>query len=255
MTGRCLMPHNYHLTLHFWLLDSLAEGHLHHRMMWFSVNQELWPLVKYDLCCSMMATLPELEKVLLPFYGKMLPLGGIVRKANHSIWQLDHGFYGAGFQHPGVEATVEQSNKLLMHMDVIQPWVLSCKHCWTSMWQTWGYHSNLFKFSMSITENGWQLPGWVLSVHNLLVTFPWEGDDWLMARFIAVGCSEKELQRLTRVRIHQQVLFLSDILGASGGMVDKQYLQKQWRGELWSSMKFPHKDVTELEMGLWCAKP
>jgi hypothetical protein len=51
-----------------------------------------------------MATLPELETVLLPFYRKMLPLGGIVRKANRSIQQLDHGFYGAGSPHPGVEA-------------------------------------------------------------------------------------------------------------------------------------------------------
>jgi hypothetical protein len=62
-----------------------------------------------------MATLPELETILLPFYGKMLPLGGIVCKANHGIPQLNRGFYGAGFPHPGVEATVEQSNKLLMH--------------------------------------------------------------------------------------------------------------------------------------------
>ena len=28
--------------------------------------------------------------------------------------------------------------------------------------------------------------GFVLSIHNLLVTFPREGDEWLMARFIAV---------------------------------------------------------------------
>jgi hypothetical protein len=69
---------------------------------------------------------------------------------------------------------------------------------------------------------------------------------------VYVGCSEKELQSLNRVRKHQQVLFLSDILGASGGMADKQYLQKWKGGELWSSMKFSCEDVTETEMGLWC---
>jgi hypothetical protein len=53
--------------------------------------------------------------VLLPLYGKMLPLGGIVSKANRGIRQLDRGFYGAGFPHPGAEATLEQANKLLMH--------------------------------------------------------------------------------------------------------------------------------------------
>jgi hypothetical protein len=62
-----------------------------------------------------MATLSELELVLLPFYGKMLPLGGIVWMALKGIQQLDRGFYGAGLPHPGVEAIVEQLNKLLMH--------------------------------------------------------------------------------------------------------------------------------------------
>jgi hypothetical protein len=62
-----------------------------------------------------MATLPELEMVLLSFYGKMLPLGGIVSKANRGICQLDQGFYGAGFPYPEVKATASQANKLLMH--------------------------------------------------------------------------------------------------------------------------------------------
>jgi hypothetical protein len=83
-------------------------------MMWFSVDHQLWPSVKYGLCCSM-ATLSELELVLLPFYGAMLLLGGIVRTAPKGIRQLDQGFYGADLPHPGVEAIVEQSNKLHMH--------------------------------------------------------------------------------------------------------------------------------------------
>jgi hypothetical protein len=82
--------------------------------MWFSVDHQLWPLVWYGLCCSM-ATLPELEMVLLSFYGKMLPLGGIVSKANRGIPQLDRRFYVAGFPHPVVEAMADQANKLLMH--------------------------------------------------------------------------------------------------------------------------------------------
>ncbi len=77
-------------------LNSLTAGSLHRQMTWFSVDKQLWPLIKYGLCCSM-ATLPELEMVLLPFYGKMLSLSGIVCKANCGIRQLDHGFYGVGF--------------------------------------------------------------------------------------------------------------------------------------------------------------
>jgi hypothetical protein len=83
-------------------------------MMWFSVDRQLWPLVKNGLRCSM-ATLSELESVLLPFYRKMLSMGGIVQTASKRIRQLARGFYCAGLWHPGVEAIVEQSKQLLMH--------------------------------------------------------------------------------------------------------------------------------------------
>ncbi len=62
-----------------------------------------------------MATLLDLEDVLLPFYWKMLLLGRIVSKANRGIRQFDRGFYGASFSHPGIKAMVKQVNKLLMH--------------------------------------------------------------------------------------------------------------------------------------------
>ena len=121
--------------------------------MWFSVDRQLWPLVKYGLCCSM-ATLPELETVLLPFYGKMLPLGGIVHKANRGIQQLNHGFYGAGFPHPGIEATVEQSNKLLMHYGCHTALGTELQMLLELLGRIWGYRSNPFECPISSTENG-----------------------------------------------------------------------------------------------------
>ena len=67
--------------------------------------------------------------------------------------------------------------------------------------------------------------GLVLTVHNLPLSFPREGDDWLMTRFITAGYKGEDLLTLNRVQKHQQVLFLSDILGASGGSLDKRYLE------------------------------
>ncbi len=84
-----------------------------------------------------------------------------------------------------------------------------------------------------------------LSVKNLLACYP-------RARFIARGYTANELTILNRVQKHQQVHFLSDILGAGGGSVDKRYLQKRRVGERWSSMKFPREEVTVPEMELWC---
>ncbi len=91
----------------------------------------------------------------------------------------------------------------------------------------------------------------VLSVHNLLSVLLQEGDDWLMAQLIATGYNGIKLLILNRVQKHQQVLFLSDILGVGGGLVDKKYLRKCQQGERWSSTKFPREVVTEAEIGLW----
>ncbi len=64
----------------------------------------------------------------------------------------------------------------------------------------------------------------VVTVHNLCSFPPQEGDDWLMARLIAIGYRGDDLRTLNRVRKHQQVLFLSNILGAEGKSLDKRYL-------------------------------
>jgi hypothetical protein len=211
-----------------------------------------------------MATLPELEEVLMPLYGKMLPLGGIVSKANWGVRQLDRGFYGAGFPHPGVEATIEQSNKLLMHyrcrsalgtklqaslellvLDLgisFQP--LQVSYAQFGKWATTSWLKRVWE-KVSFF-------GLTIQVNNLQKRFPREGDNWLMSLFIVRGHNAKELAALNRVRKHQQVLFLSDILGASGGLLDKRYLQERRPGECWSSMKFPREVVTAPEMELWC---
>jgi hypothetical protein len=73
----------------------------------------------------------------------------------------------------------------------------------------------------------------------------------LMARIIAIGYRGNDLQTLNRVRKHQHVLFLSNILGAGGESLDKRYLEKRWRTDCWSIMKFSREVVTEVEMHLW----
>jgi hypothetical protein len=227
--------------------------------MWFSVDRQLWPSVKYGLCCSM-ASLSELKLVLLPFYGKMLPLGGIVQMALKGIRQLDWGFYGAGLPHPGVEAIVEQSNKLLGCCTAVgtklqtslglllvelgmsfQPLQLSYADFGNMVTTSWlkRVWEKLDRFKFAVM------------VHNLRSVFPQEGDDWLMARLSAIGYRGNDLRTLNRVRKHQQVLYLSNILGAGGKSLDKHYLQKWRRAVRWSTMKFPWEVVTEVEMHLW----
>jgi hypothetical protein len=211
-----------------------------------------------------MATLSELDSVLLPLYRKMLLPGGIISKANRGIQQLNRSFYGTGFPNPGVEATLKQANKLLMHygsraalgmelqtslellvIDLglsFQPFQVSYEHF--GDWITTSWLKRIWE-KVSFF-------GFTLSVNNLLACFPREGDDWLMSQFIAMEYTADELTILNCVQKHQQVFFLSDILGAGGGSVDKHYLHKRWTGECWSSTKFPCKEVTAAEMERWC---
>ena len=87
--------------------------------------------------------------------------------------------------------------------------------------------------------------------HNLCSVFPQEGDGWLLARLIAIGYSNDVLWMLNRVRKHQQVLFLSDILGAGEESLNKRYLRNRQETDCWSTMKSPWEVVTEVEMHLW----
>ena len=70
---------------------------------------------------------------------------------------------------------------------------------------------------------------------------PWhfvkaDEDKWLMLEFVRVGYEKEDLLRLNRVRIFQQVLFLSDILGAEVKSLDYQYLKCHPKHEKWSSL-------------------
>jgi len=152
-----------------------------------------------------MATFLELDLVLMPLYGKMLPLGGIVSMANGGIRQLDRGFYGTGFPHPGVEATLEQANKLLMHYGCQTALGIELQNLLELLVVDLGLSFQPFQVSyehfgdwatMSWLKRVWEKVsffGFTLSVNNLLVCYPREGDDWLMSQFIARGYTANEL--------------------------------------------------------------
>ena len=66
-----------------------------------------------------------------------------------------------------------------------------------------------------------------------------DGDTWLMLEFVRVEYGTQDLLRLNQVRIFQQVLFLSDILGAGGKSLGHKYLKCHPKHDQWSSLRFP----------------
>jgi hypothetical protein len=59
-------------------IDTVRNGHLHRRNIWFSLKVQFWPRIGYGLCSST-ATLKELDRALHRQYYQLLPLGGIVQ--------------------------------------------------------------------------------------------------------------------------------------------------------------------------------
>ena len=88
-------------------------------------------------------------------------------------------------------------------------------------------------------------------MNDIPLELPRERDKWLMQEFIRLGYTKKALERLNGVRLFQQVLFLSDILGASGSTLDERYLRSRRKDEVWSTIKFPRERPPTADFRLW----
>jgi hypothetical protein len=67
------------------------------------------------------------------------------------------------------------------------------------------------------------------------------GDKWIMLEFAKLGYDLPTLVRLNQVRLYQQVVFLSCVLGASGKELDEKYLYKRPSNQKWSTLGFPNE--------------
>ena len=72
-----------------------------------------------------------------------------------------------------------------------------------------------------------------------------------MSQFCNLGYSGKELLRLNRVRLHQHVLFVSDVMDAGGKAIDRKYLDKRPEMARWSSLVFPIEQPSPSDFRLW----
>ena len=95
-------------------INAIKNGHLHRHTVWFSLNVQFWPRIRYGLCSST-ATFHELDSALCQQYYQLLPLCGVIRSTSVETETMDAGFFGIGLPHLGVEALVAMANKLLMH--------------------------------------------------------------------------------------------------------------------------------------------
>ena len=113
----------------------------------------------------------------------------------------------------------------------------------------------------------WVTPSWLKSVREKsfklgidiqLAHIPLqplrERDSWIMAEFICMNYdSTQSLCKLNRVRLHQQVIFLSDVMDASGRVIESKYLEERPWNERWFSLIFPKERPLVSNFRLWNA--
>ena len=148
---------------------------------------------------------------------------------------LGTGFYGSRCPHLGVEATIKSLAHLLTHYDCSTVVGQKLQILMELLILEVGLSDQLFQIKFHDTQflatDCWLKALWEkISLFNLNLTLgniscrpPRLGDDWLMAQFTQVGYTTKELIHLNWVRLHQQVVFVSDVMDARGRVLDRKY--------------------------------
>jgi hypothetical protein len=151
---------------------------------------------------------------------------------------VDAGFYCPGLPHPGVEALIAMTNKLLMHFG-----------CRTALGNLLRMSYNLLLLELGVSFQPlqssyqqffflatltWMKMLWEkLDKFNITVQtaespqkLPRQGDKFLMLVFIERGHGREALIKLNWVRVHLQLIFLSNILSALGLRINPTVLQR-----------------------------
>jgi hypothetical protein len=163
----------------------------------------------------------------------------------------------------GVECLIAQLNYILMHYGCKSNNGLKLKLSLECMMVELGLPGQPFQESYEQHES-WVTLSWLKSLWEKCAKFKIhvvfngisiealrEGNPWLMELIRQAGFSKVELERINWARLHQQVLFLSCVLGASGKTLNKQYLDRRMPGENLSTLQFPKENSPNKHFVLW----
>jgi hypothetical protein len=80
--------------------------------------------------------------------------------------------------------------------------------------------------------------------------FPRKGNQFIMQILLQIGYDSDALLWFNRVRISLQLMFMLDILTASGNRINTKILSRPLLGEA-LDMRWPQEQPTNLDMQLW----
>jgi len=242
--------------------QKVLGSRVNRRQVWTWISACFWNKVKYGLCCNT-GNIATLQESLGKTYYQLLPLCGVIRSAPTELRDLASAFYGVGLPNVAIECCIEQLNKLQMHYGCPSSVGFQLQTSMELFIVQLGRSLQPFDESysryQSLITNCWLKAVWEkvdyygikVVLNNIKLPFPKEGDRWLMQVFEEIGCTEDELHTLNRVRLHQQVLFLSDVLCTQGKRIDSRYMDLRPDAESWSSLIFPYEDPSIEDLHVW----
>jgi hypothetical protein len=80
---------------------------------------------------------------------------------------------------------------------------------------------------------------------------PQERDSWLMWELVRLNYNSKDLRRVNCMQVHQEALFLLDIMAARGQIIDRKYLKPRPMCEAWSTLTILIKQPAAHNLKLW----
>lgn len=243
-------------------VDKAKTGGIHRRDVWFLADKQMWPSVGYGIG-SNLGTIKQLDHCLKNPYWKLVPLGGVIRTTPAPIRQLDRGFYGVGLPQPSIECMIAQIQCLLMHYGCKSALGHQLTVSINAMIIELGLSDQPFQESYSrygsrVTDC-WAKRLWEkIDEYGVKVVLkecplspPRKRDRWFMRALEDAGVPLKECNTLNPVRLSQQVLYLSDVLGPTGKSLDSRYLHKRPEYDTWSNIEFPQERPPQSAYNLW----
>jgi hypothetical protein len=88
-------------------IEKAKSSKLHKRNIWFLMDIQFWPKVSFGIG-SISALFTTLEECLMKTYYDVLSVSRVWQSVKRELRQMDRGFYGVGFLHPGIECFIAQ---------------------------------------------------------------------------------------------------------------------------------------------------
>lgn len=220
----------------------------------------MWPKISYGLCTND-ATYDELVHAMNKPYHKLCALEGLFSLAKCELRYLDRGFYGFELPHWRIEAMAASVNKIMTQygcssalgvQQQLSVELLTIKLRRSPQLFLENFDSHGHRVTQCHLKELWN---WLnhfnvkLQLRNFKLKPPRDGDRWIMSAFEELGYTKGGLDILNRVRIHQEVLFESNIFGAHCRKINPQYLR--CKDEKWSNSIFPIQWIPPPHICLW----